>query len=170
MAEHDITLRFLTEPSDVNFGGKVHGGQVMKWIDHAGYSCAANWSGCYCVTAYVGGIQFVAPINVGDLVTLHAELMYTGRSSMHISVSVHARNPRYVDNQLTTHCILVFVALDDDGAKAPVPTFQPSSVHEQRLNTYARRMIELREAGQTEAQAFENELRNGGADHDPAAE
>ena len=39
-----ITLRFLAEPNTVNFGGKVHGGTVMKWIDEAGYACATSWA------------------------------------------------------------------------------------------------------------------------------
>lgn len=152
--ESHITLRFLAEPSDVNFGGKVHGGNVMKWIDHAGYSCAANWSCSYCVTAYVGGIRFLRPINVGDLVELRAELMHTGRTSMHISVSVHARNPRDPERRFTTHCILVFVAVDDDGKPVPIEPFVPAGEHEQQLNDYARHMIRLREQMQTEAQAF----------------
>ncbi|MCX9610683.1 hotdog domain-containing protein, partial [Vibrio cholerae] len=59
--KREITLRFLAEPGDVNFGGKVHGGAVMKWIDLAAYACAAAWSGKYCITAYAGGIRFVAP-------------------------------------------------------------------------------------------------------------
>ena len=46
-------FRFLAEPTHVNFGGKVHGGIVMKWIDQAGYACATHWSGSYCVTVYV---------------------------------------------------------------------------------------------------------------------
>jgi acyl-CoA hydrolase len=50
--EREITLRFLAEPTDVNFGGKVHGGAVMKWIDQAGYACAVGWSGQYCVKVY----------------------------------------------------------------------------------------------------------------------
>ena len=58
----NLTLRFLAEPTDVNFGGKVHGGIVMKWIDQAGYACATQWSGNYCVTVYVGGIRFLKPI------------------------------------------------------------------------------------------------------------
>ncbi|QTG90291.1 acyl-CoA thioesterase, partial [Vibrio furnissii] len=66
--KRDITLRFLAEPGDVNFGGKVHGGAVMKWIDLAAYACSAAWSGKYCITAYAGGIRFVAPIHVGNLV------------------------------------------------------------------------------------------------------
>lgn len=52
--QRDITLRFLAEPGDVNFGGKVHGGAVMKWIDLAAYANAAAWSGKYCITAYAG--------------------------------------------------------------------------------------------------------------------
>ena len=44
-----IILRFLAEPSTVNFGDKVHGGTVMKWIDEAGYACATSWSKRYCV-------------------------------------------------------------------------------------------------------------------------
>lgn len=40
--DREITLRFLAEPADVNFGGKVHGGAVMKWIDLAAYACAAG--------------------------------------------------------------------------------------------------------------------------------
>ena len=54
--QREITMRFLAEPMDVNFGGKVHGGAVMKWIDQAGYACAVGWSGLYCVTLYVGEV------------------------------------------------------------------------------------------------------------------
>lgn len=150
----EITLRFLAEPSEVNFGGKIHGGHVMKWIDHAGYTCAANWSSSYCVTVYVGGIRFLKPISVGDLVELRAELMHTGRTSMHISVSVHARNPRDRQRRFTTHCILVFVAVDDQGKPAPVHGFVPETERARQLNTYAQRMIELRAQLQDESADF----------------
>ena len=80
--KRDVTLRFLAEPGDVNFGGKVHGGAVMKWIDLAAYACSAGWSGKYCITAYAGGIRFVAPIHVGNLVEVSAKVIYTGSSSM----------------------------------------------------------------------------------------
>ena len=59
--QHEVTFRFLAQPTDVNFGGKVHGGMAMKWIDQAGYACAVGWSSAYCVTASVSGIRFVAP-------------------------------------------------------------------------------------------------------------
>jgi acyl-CoA hydrolase len=53
-----MTFQFVSEPGDVNFGGKVHGGAVMKWIDQAAYATASSWSEGYCVTVYVGGIRF----------------------------------------------------------------------------------------------------------------
>ncbi|HZX80504.1 MAG TPA: hotdog domain-containing protein, partial [Lysobacter sp.] len=95
MAGHDreLTLRFLAQPTDVNYGGKVHGGAVMKWIDQAGYAAAVAWSGHYSVTVAVGGIRFLAPIRISDLVTLQAKLVHTGTSSMHFVVEVQARDP-----------------------------------------------------------------------------
>ena len=92
--DRQITLRFLAEPTDVNFGGKVHGGAVMKWIDLAAYACAAGWSGRYCITAYAGGIRFVQPIHVGNLVEVSAKVIDTGRTSMHVGVDVKAGDPK----------------------------------------------------------------------------
>lgn len=154
MSVHEITLRFLAEPTDVNFGGKVFGGSVMKWIDHAGYTCAANWSHKYCVTVYVGGIRFLKPIHVGDLVELKAELMHTGNSSMHISVSVYARHPTADEPRFTTHCILVFVAVDTEGNPTKVPGYVPQTEKGRRLNEYAEKMIQLRQRMQAEAEQF----------------
>ncbi|ABU73128.1 hypothetical protein VIBHAR_05222 [Vibrio campbellii ATCC BAA-1116] len=104
--QRDITLRFLAEPGDVNFGGKVHGGAVMKWIDLAAYACSAAWSGKYCITAYAGGIRFVAPIHVGNLVEVSAKVIYTGRSSMHIAIDVQASDPKELKNRLTHMSLL----------------------------------------------------------------
>ncbi len=93
--QRELTLRFLAEPTDVNYGGKVHGGVVMKWIDQAGYAAAVGWSGRYSVTVAVGGIRFVAPIRISDLVTVRTKLVYTGTSSMHFSVDVTRARPRH---------------------------------------------------------------------------
>lgn len=72
MENNKVTFQFISEPSDVNFGGKVHGGAVMKWIDQAAYTCARTWSGTYCVTVYVGGIRFIKPVSIGDIVKVDA--------------------------------------------------------------------------------------------------
>ncbi|NSL86532.1 acyl-CoA thioesterase [Chitinophaga solisilvae] len=141
---HTITLRFLAEPSDVNFGGKVHGGSVMKWIDQAGYTCAANWSGQYAVTVYVGGIRFFKPIAIGDLVEINATIIYTGNTSMHISIDVFAGNPRQQQKQKTTHCVMVFAAVDDSGKTIQVPKWTPRTTSEINMENYAKKLMDLR--------------------------
>lgn len=139
-----VTLRFLAEPSHVNFGGKVNGGAVMKWIDQAGYTCAAGWTGGYCVTLYVGGLHFIRPIRVGDLVELRALVIHTGRTSLHIAIDIYARDPKVPDLQRTSHCVIVFVSLNETGRPQPVPAWTPVSDTDRALQAYALRLIELR--------------------------
>ncbi len=139
-----LTLQFLAEPTDVNFGGKVHGGTVMKWIDQAGFTAAAGWSGQYCVTVALGGIRFVAPVRISDLVTVSARLVRTGRTSMHFGVGVRARNPMGGDDRLCTHCIIVFVAVDrETGAPVEVPSWTPASEKDRHLFEYAEKVMAL---------------------------
>ncbi|MGH8502969.1 MAG: acyl-CoA thioesterase [Gammaproteobacteria bacterium] len=139
-----ITLRFLAEPAHVNFGGKVHGGAVMKWLDQAGYTCAANWTGSYCITVYVGGIHFLSPIHVGDIVECRASVIRTGRTSLDVAVDVSARAPQRHERRRTGHCVLVFVAVDDNGKPTAVPPWRPQTELDRALEDYARKLAELR--------------------------
>lgn len=144
MLQRKTTMRFLAEPGAVNFGGKVHGGAVMTWIDQAGYACAVGWSGRYCVTRYVGGIRFHRPILIGHIVEVRAQVILTGTTSMHISVDVASANPRVGEYTQTTHCVIVFVAVDDAGAPVNVPVWTPETEADRADERYARRLMELR--------------------------
>ena len=141
-----VTLRFLAAPTDVNFGGKVHGGAVMKWIDQAGYTCAAGWTGRYCVTVYVGGIRFHRPIRIGDLVEVEARLAYTGNTSMNIAVDVSSGDLKSGNMETTTECLIVFVAVDADGRPMPVEAWQPETPGEVALAQHARAVLEASRA------------------------
>ncbi|MBT1062207.1 acyl-CoA thioesterase [Bowmanella sp. Y26] len=143
--QRDLTLRFLAEPADVNFGGKVHGGAVMKWIDLAAYACAAGWSGKYCITAYAGGIRFVRPILVGNLVEVRARVIYTGRTSMHLALDVMAGDPKQSERHLTTHCIVIMVAVDEEGKPTAVPEWIPQTEEDKFLRESALRLVQMRE-------------------------
>jgi acyl-CoA hydrolase len=144
MQNNMIKFRFLSQPADVNFGGKVHGGAVMKWIDQAAYTCAVNWSSQYCVTVYVGGIRFMNPIRIGDMVEVQARIIYTGRTSMHIAVDIKAINPKTKEENKTTHCVIVFAAVDEQGKTIPVPAWVPETEEDKKLQQYAIRLSELR--------------------------
>jgi acyl-CoA hydrolase len=150
MQQRELTLRFLAEPTDVNFGGKVHGGAVMKWIDQARYACAAGWSGQYCVTIYVGGIRFYRPVLIGQLVEVRARIIYTGTTSMHLAVDVSSRDPKAQAAASTTHCVIVFVAVDEAGAPVPVPAWIPVTGDDIEMERYAKKLMDLRKGIENE--------------------
>jgi acyl-CoA hydrolase len=154
MPSHKVTFSFLAEPNDINFGGKVHGGAVMKWIDQASFACASQWSGSYCVTVYVGGIRFYAPIQIGEMVKVDASIIYTGRTSMHIAVDVRSRNVRSGKFQKTTHCIIVFVAVDSNGQPQNVPVWEPKDQEDIQLQAYAVKLMNLRKQIEEEMRPF----------------
>ena len=137
-----ITLRFLAEPGTVNFGGKVHGGTVMKWIDEAGYACASRWSKRYCVTVSVGGLRFQRPILIGSLVEVEARLAYTGTTSMNIAVEVRSGDLKTGHMEVITECLVVFVALDLDGKPLPVPSWLPETPGDMALSQRVKAHIE----------------------------
>lgn len=153
-ANREITLRFLAQPIDVNFGGKVHGGAIMKWLDQAGYACATAWSEQYCVTAFVGDINFHHAIPVGDLVNVKARVIYTGRTSMHIAVDLSSCNPRKCELSKAVHCIMVFVAIDENGSPVEVPSWNPTKEADLSMEKYAIRIMELRKINQEQCDAL----------------
>lgn len=157
MQKNMITFRFLSEPGDVNFGGKVHGGAVMKWIDQTAYTCAVKYSSQYCVTVYVGGIRFVNPIHIGDIVEVQARILYTGRTSMHIGVDIMTINPKTKVEIKATHCVIVFAAVDDAGKTVPVPEWVPETEEEKALQKYAIRLADMRKEINQEMQYYFNE-------------
>ena len=152
--ESKITFQFISEPTDVNFGGKVHGGVVMKWIDQTAYTCARNWAENYCVTVYVGGIRFIRPIGIGSVVKIEAYVIYTGRTSIHIAVDVYGRSFDQQEFEKKTHCVIVFVSVDDDGKPIPVKPWTTDNPREIKLAEYALRLKKLREQINSEMAPF----------------
>lgn len=154
---HKTSFQFISEPSDVNFGGKVHGGVVMKWIDQAAYTCARTWSETYCVTVYVGGIRFYKPINIGEVIKIDAAVIYTGTSSIHIMVEIYSRDFSDHEFEKKTHCIIIFVSVDEYGNPKKVKPWIPQTDQEKKLEEYAMRLKTLRETIHNEMRPFFNE-------------
>lgn len=148
-------FRFLAEPTDVNFGGKVHGGMVMKWIDQASYACAAQWSKHYCVTVSANGIRFIRPILVGQMVSVDARIVHTGKTSMHIYVVVRACDPKQDKVTVTNRCFITFMAVDATGYPIEVPHYEPTSNEDKLL---AKVVIHAKEFAKKLDQDFEATL------------
>ncbi|MDP4988649.1 MAG: acyl-CoA thioesterase, partial [Polaribacter sp.] len=94
VSESQITITQLMLPSNSNFNGKIHGGHILNLMDQIAFACASKHSAQYCVTASVNKVDFVNPIEVGELVTLKASVNYTGRTSMVIGLRVDSENIR----------------------------------------------------------------------------
>lgn len=149
-----ITFQFISEPTDVNFGGKVHGGIVMKWIDQTAYTCARSWAENYCVTVYVGGIRFYKPISIGEVIKINAYVIYTGNTSIHIAVDVYSRDFKEQHFEKKTHCVIVFVSVDEAGNPIPVKKWVPQTETEKQLAEYAKKLVDLREQINNEMKPF----------------
>jgi len=116
-----ISISQLMLPSHTNFSGKIHGGFILSLLDQIAFACASKFSGNYCVTASVDTVNFLKPIEVGELVTMKASVNYVGRSSMIVGIRVEAENIR---TGIIKHCnssYFTMVAIGDDGKKALVP-------------------------------------------------
>ncbi|MHA7241010.1 acyl-CoA thioesterase [Arthrobacter sp. TMS1-12-1] len=137
-------LRFLAAPTDVNWGGKVHGGTVMAWIDEAAYVCSTRYCGLDTVAVFSGGVRFLKPLRIGDVVEVEARLVYTGNKGMHVAVHVRSGSPRSREMDLTTTCLTVMVARDEEGRAVPVPAWVPTSEEDRRLHEHARDLLLIR--------------------------
>lgn len=119
--ESATTLTELMIPSYANFGGKVHGGIILSLMDKVAYVCATKHAEQYCVTASVGGVDFLAPVDVGDLVSLKASVNYVGKSSIIVGIKVIAENFKTKTVKHTNSSYFTFVAMDENSKPSKVP-------------------------------------------------
>jgi len=119
---HDLTLRVVPMPADVNGNGDVFGGWVMAQVDIAGGIAAARRARGRVVTVAVNAFQFRQPVTVGDVLTFFTRVESVGRTSITMHVEVIAeRNPADPVNVRVTEATLTYVAIDAQGRKRPLP-------------------------------------------------
>lgn len=120
--ESQVSITQLMLPAHSNFSGKIHGGHILNLMDQIAFACASKHSNHYCVTASVNKVDFLNPIEVGELVTLKASVNFTGRTSMVIGLRIESEN---ILTGKVKHCnssYFTMVAKTDDGKKnATVP-------------------------------------------------
>jgi uncharacterized protein (TIGR00369 family) len=117
----ETTLTELMVPSYSNFGGKIHGGIILSLMDKVAYVCAAKHAGAYCVTASIDTVDFLAPVEVGELVSLLASVNYVGNSSLVIGIKVISENVKTHVVKHTNTSYFTMVALDDHNKPVQVP-------------------------------------------------
>lgn len=119
--DSQVSITQLMLPSQSNFSGKIHGGHILNLMDQIAFACASKHSRNYCVTASVNKVDFLNPIEVGELVTLKASVNYTGRTSMVIGLRVESENVQTGEVKHCNSSYFTMVAMGLDGKSAPVP-------------------------------------------------
>lgn len=136
VAYSETILSELMIPSYSNFGGKIHGGVILSLMDKVAYVCAAKHADAYCVTASIDKVDFLAPVEVGQLVSLLASVNYVGRSSLVIGIKVISENIKTHEVKHTNTSYFTMVAFGDDNKTIQVPGLILNS------HTQARRFFE----------------------------
>ncbi len=140
--DSQVSITQLMLPAHSNFSGRVHGGHILNLMDQIAFACASKHSSNYCVTASVNKVDFLNPIDVGDLVTLKASVNYTGNTSMVVGLRVEAEN---IQQGHVKHCnssYFTMVAKNEDGKSVPVPGLILDSVESIRRFVRSIRRIE----------------------------
>lgn len=130
--DSQVDISELMLPSHSNFNGKIHGGYVLSLMDRIAFACASKHSGAYCVTASVDTVDFLKPIEIGELVTMKASVNYVGNSSMVIGIRVEAENIRTGDIKHCNSSYFTMVAKNEDGKSLQVPGLILSNDHDIR--------------------------------------
>ena len=121
MSHSRVTLTELMIPAYANFGGKIHGGILLSLMDKVAYAAASKHAGTYCVTVSVDGVNFLEPVEVGELVSLLASVNYVGRTSLLVGIKVIAEDVRIGSVKHTNTSYFTMVAKDDVGKPTVVP-------------------------------------------------
>src|SRR5688500_13701589 len=114
-------LSELMIPAYANFGGKIHGGTLLSLMDKVAYVCASKHAGNYCVTVAVEGVEFLEPVEVGEMVTMFASVQYVGRTSMVVGIKVVAEDFKMGTVKHTNTSYFTMVAKDENGQPTEVP-------------------------------------------------
>ena len=138
------TITELMIPSYANFGGKIHGGILLSLMDKVAYACAAKHASTYCVTVSVDNVEFLQPVEVGELVSLHASVNYVGRTSLIVGIRVEAQNVKLGTIKHTNSSYFTMVAKGDDDKPTQVPELILETQEEVKRCIEAMRMKEIK--------------------------
>jgi len=140
----EVIFSELMLPSHSNFSGKIHGGYILSLMDQIAFASASKFSGYYCVTASVNTVDFLNPIEIGELVTLKASVNFVGKSSMIVGIRVESENIRTGECKHCNSSYFTMVAKDKDNKTTIVPGLIVSSDNEKRRFYHGIQLTKLK--------------------------
>ena len=115
-------LRVVPMPADANHNGDIFGGWIMAQVDVAGGIVAGRMARGRVATVSVNSFVFKQPVQIGDVLSLYADVVRIGNTSITINVEVYAERGRAESRVVkVTEATLTYVAIDQKGKPRPVP-------------------------------------------------
>jgi acyl-CoA hydrolase len=139
-----VEVAHLVLPGDANVFGSIFGGMVMQWTDLAAAMAAMRHARLPVVTASIDQLSFLAPVRVGQMAILVAQVTAAFATSMEVGVEVLSEDPRTGARAKCCDAYLTFVALAPDGRPTAVPPLLAESEEEKRRERDARTRREAR--------------------------
>lgn len=115
------TIRVIAMPADTNYNGDIFGGWLLSQMDLAGGALASRVSKGRIVTVHIEGMTFIAPVSVGDEVSIYTRLLSTGRTSMKVDIAAWRRHRGEEQSVKVTEGVFVYVAIDENKQPRPLP-------------------------------------------------
>lgn len=123
--DRDPVIRVIPMPGDANMYGDVFGGWIMSQVDIGGSVAASRRAHGRVATISVNSFTFKQPVFVGDLLSVYAEVIKTGKTSITVAVEVYAERKLLADETVkVTEAVLTYVATDNQRRSRPLPIFQ----------------------------------------------
>jgi acyl-CoA thioesterase YciA len=121
-ADRIPSLRVVPMPADANHNGDIFGGWIMSQVDIAGGIVAGRLARGRVATVAVNEFVFKEPVQIGDVLSLYAQVVRIGNTSITVDVEVYAERGRE-DTKVVkvTEAVLTYVAIDRNGRPRPVP-------------------------------------------------
>lgn len=117
-----LATRTLAMPGDANPSGDIFGGWVLAQMDIAGGITAGQMADGRVATVAITAMAFHLPVYVGDVLSVYAELVRTGRTSLSLHLEAWAERGRNGEEVRVTQGEFVFVAIDQEGRPRPLPS------------------------------------------------
>lgn len=131
---HEVHIDEWVAPDACDENGYLRAGKVLEWMDVVGALAASRYGRLPGVTAAVDGGELLAPVVLGDRVSMRARVAFTAGRALGIAISMSATSRGQTSSRPVLTGYMTFVVVNQEGKPAPVPSFKPQTPEEMALH------------------------------------
>jgi acyl-CoA thioesterase YciA len=121
----DLSIRTLAMPADTNANGDIFGGWLLSQMDIGGGIFASKIAKSRTVTVAIDAMNFRKAVFVGDVVSVHANLVRIGKTSVTVHLEAWVLRRKEMHSILVTDGNFTYVSIDDQGKPQAIKRDEP---------------------------------------------